>query len=411
MKIINEFNPQELMNTAWAFSTLGLYNHPLLQVISAAALAKISEFNPHDLSGLAWSFSVLGYRDLPLMDAIAAAAIKTLSEFKPQDLSNIAWSFANLGVCIAPLMDAISEAAMSKIGAFQPQDLGNTFWAYAKLEYPPNESLREAISAAALGRIRELEPQNLAMLAWALSTLGIVDETLLTSIASAAIPKITEFATHDMANLLWSYPSLEFSVECPLFACVQEALVERVPRESAAVLSKVAARRMTSSLAAEVSEFTNSLLEFAWSFSFAEEDMGHLSLVMRASLLAISRAMDQKCTYESLLGPASGTEPYSMGPNWDFELPTVILDLFGIVAVLKPPHWEVDARVGGSAAPSATANAPLLSSFLRRKFPRETWPLVHCNEQQFGIIHRLDTPSSGVILAGKNFEGYYTLRW
>merc|ERR1719253_431474 len=100
--------------------------------------------------------------------------------------------------------------------------------------------------------------------------------------------------------------------------------------------------------------------------------MGDLIFVIRASLMAIARAMDAKCSYESLVGPSSGAEPYSMGPNWDFELPTVILDLIGIVAVLKPPHWEVDARVGGSPFPSPDGGAPLLSSFLRRKFPQET---------------------------------------
>jgi len=139
--------------------------------------------------------------------------------------------------------------------------------------------------------------------------------------------------------------------------------------------------------------------------------MGHLASVVRSGLLDIARVMDQKCSYESLLGPSSGSRPYSMGPNWDVEIPTVVLDLFGIVAVLKPPHWEVDARAGGSEIKSSDTGAPLLSSFLRRKFPKETCPLVHCNEQQFGIIHRLDTPSSGLILAGKNFEGYYALRW
>lgn len=345
------------------------------------------------------------------MDAIASAAIALIQEFKPQDLSNIAWSFANLGVGNEQLLNAIASAAIAKISLFQPQDLGNTFWAYAKLEIPPGEALRETISSAVLRRINQLEPQNLAMTAWAFSTLGIVDEPLLAAIASAAIRRISEFATHDLANLLWSYPNLELEVDCPLFDSVLLDLSSRVPREVKEVLSKLSSRRVTSHLATAVSELTNSLLEFAWSFSFSEVAMGDLALVMRTSLLAIARAMDEKCSYESLLGPSSGSQPYSMGPNWNYDLPTVILDLFGIVAVLKPPHWEVDARVGGSPTPSDTAHAPLLSSFLRRKFPRETCPLVHCNEQQFGIIHRLDTPSSGLILAGKNFEGYYTLRW
>lgn len=408
---ITEFNPQELMNTAWAFSTLGLYDKPLLQAISSAALARISEFNPHDLSGLAWSFSVLGYRDIPLMNAIASSAINRISEFRPQDLANTAWAFANIGVTDEPLLASISAAAIATITSFQPQDLGNTFWAYAKLEVPPGEELKDAISDAVLRRLSELEPQNLAMTAWAFSTLGIVNEPLMTAISEKAIKSLSDFATHDMANLLWSYPSLELEVECPLFARVRETLADRIPDEVSATLAKLAARTITPILAAEVAEFTNALLEFAWSFAFSEQEMGELAIIIRTSLLAIARAMDTNCLCESLLGPCSGSEPYNMGPNWDHELPSVILDLSGIVAVLKPPHWEVDARPGGSPLKSTDGGAPLLSSFLRRKYPLETYPLVHSNEQQFGIIHRLDTPSSGLILAGKNFVGYYTLRW
>lgn len=190
----------------------------------------------------------------------------------------------------------------------------------------------------------------------------------------------------------------------------REILVDRIPTEVSSTISKFTTRPVTSSLVAEVSEFTNTLLEFAWSFAFSDEEMGDLMVVIRSSLMAIARAMDEHCTCESLLGVGSGSQPYGMGPNWDGEVPKVALDLFGIVAVLKPPHWEVDARVGGSPSPSAEG-APVLSSFLRQKYPREIYPLVHCNEQQFGIIHRLDTPSSGLILAGKNFVGYYTLRW
>lgn len=89
------------------------------------------------------------------------------------------------------------------------------------------------------------------------------------------------------------------------------------------------------------------------------------------------------------------------------------MDLAEIVCVLKPAHWEVDARALGVAAvvTQEDRRLPMLSSFLQEKFPREDFPLLHSSEQQFGIIHRLDAPSSGLILAGKNFVGYYTLRW
>jgi len=408
---MGEFNPQELMNMSWAFATLSVFNRTLMEAISAAAIRKIGEFNPHDLSGLAWSFSIMGYRNVPLMAALSAAAITRITEFKPQDLANMAWSFANLGFQDEPLLTAISAAAIASMSDFRPQDLGNTFWAFAKLEIAPGEALKDAISSASLRLIAELEPQNLAMTAWAFASLGIVHETLMAAISAASLRTITQFATHDLANLLWSYPALELEVTCPLFPRVREILVDRVPAEASAALARLSTGTVTSFFAAEVSEFTNALLEFAWSFAFSDNEMGDLVVVIRSSLLAIARAMDDKGVQ---LPPALSPAPQApAGPtNWEgMELPTIVLDLPGIVAVLKPPHWEVDARAGGSPIPSSECGAPLLSNFLRWNYPLDKFPLVHCNEQQYGIIHRLDTPSSGLILAGKNFVGYYTLRW
>mmetsp|Transcript_42058 Transcript_42058/g.136103 ORF Transcript_42058/g.136103 Transcript_42058/m.136103 type:complete len:522 (+) Transcript_42058:236-1801(+) len=344
------------------------------------------------------------------MESLAAPSMATLSEFKPQDIANTAWSFANVGFKHEPLLAAISACAIAKIEEFQPQDLGNTFWAFAKVEVMPDELLKTAISAASLRRISELEPQNLAMTAWSFSTLGIVDEELMSAIACRAVGRIAEFAIHDLSNLLWSYPALELDAGCGLFGLARRLLAERLPADSAAVIEKLAARTVTTYVVAEVSEFTNSLLEFAWSFAFAGEDMVEVGDILRRCLLAIATVLDERCSWQSLLGPSSGAVPYGLGPSWGSEVPSIVLDLPGIVVVLKPPHWEVDARAGGSL-PGDSSGAPLFSSFLRRRFPREVHPLMHCNEQQFGIIHRLDAPSSGLILAGKNFVGYYTLRW
>lgn len=213
-----------------------------------------------------------------------------------------------------------------------------------------------------------------------------------------------------MANLVWSYPTLELRVDVPLFPAVREAMVPRVAREVAHALEKLTSRPVTIRLAAEVAEFTNSLLEFAWSFSFADEEMGALATKIQEGLLEIAIVMDKKCSSSTLIRDArpAGDEPKT--PQGSHR-PRIILDLPGIVAVLKPPHWEVDARVGGTPSTEETSGAPMLSGFLRRTFSADACPLIHCKEQQWGIIHRLDTPSSGLILAGKSFQGYFTLRW
>ncbi|CAE7204751.1 rluD [Symbiodinium sp. CCMP2592] len=44
-------------------------------------------------------------------------------------------------------------------------------------------------------------------------------------------------------------------------------------------------------------------------------------------------------------------------------------------------------------------------------YASEKYPLLFSEVHQYGIIHRLDVPSSGLILVGKTFVGYFALRW
>jgi len=72
-------------------------------------------------------------------------------------------------------------------------------------------------------------------------------------------------------------------------------------------------------------------------------------------------------------------------------------------AVHKPPGWEVDCADVGTGI--------WLSTYLRQRFaPREA-PLVHHEEHQFGMVHRLDRVSSGLLLVGKTFIGFHSLGW
>lgn len=173
------------------------------------------------------------------------------------------------------------------------------------------------------------------------------------------------------------------------------------------MLDKVRAGPLTTSLTAGISDYTSSLLELAWSLTFAGKNFGTLGDLLQSGLLAMAQSLDDRSRHDALLA----CEAADMGPAWQGELPRVVLDLRDIVVVLKPPHWEVDAHAGGHSERCEASGAPLLSSFLRARFSRHDHPLLHCSQHQFGIIHRLDAPSSGLILAGKNFKGYYVLRW
>eukprot|EP00933_Yihiella_yeosuensis_P017958 TRINITY_DN14932_c0_g1_i1.p1 TRINITY_DN14932_c0_g1~~TRINITY_DN14932_c0_g1_i1.p1 ORF type:complete len:610 (-),score=81.99 TRINITY_DN14932_c0_g1_i1:68-1897(-) len=412
---IGDFNSQELVNTAWAFATLVLFDLPVLNAIAGYAVQNATKFNPQDVASLVWAFSSINFRPITLMNALAEIAVNDMAEFRPQDIANTAWSFANSALLNEPLFEAISAASLQRITSFQPQDLGNTIWAYAKLEVNLSRPLLDAIADEALRQISELRPQNLAMTAWSFATFGIVHQPLLEAISCKAIDLLSEFATHDLANLLWAYPSLELCIAEPLFFQAQGTLVDRLPGEVAQILQQVRTSHLTAQIMTVVRGFTSSLLELVWAYSFMDLDaalLEHVRGSLQHALLTVARALDESCATEGGLLSAEAP-PSSFGASWNgFELPTVVLNMPDIVVLLKPPLWEVDARPPEELQESSgiDAGVPLISSFLRKTFPKETFPLLHSQAQQFGIIHRLDVPSSGLILAGKNFVGYYTLR-
>jgi 23S rRNA-/tRNA-specific pseudouridylate synthase len=75
----------------------------------------------------------------------------------------------------------------------------------------------------------------------------------------------------------------------------------------------------------------------------------------------------------------------------------------GLLAIHKPRKWEVDTQANESVSG--------LSFWLRAVHSEMPCPLTHDTEHSFGFIHRLDIPSSGLLLAAETFEAYYLLQW
>lgn len=86
-------------------------------------------------------------------------------------------------------------------------------------------------------------------------------------------------------------------------------------------------------------------------------------------------------------------------------LPQIVDLPRGMMVVLKPVNWEVDGLT------SEGGGGLLLSSFVQSVLPRDQFPLVHTMELDFGFIHRLDVPSSGLVLGGTSLEGLFQLKW
>ena len=164
--VVGELNPQELANTAWAYTTAGRPAPALYDALATEAAARVRTLNPQGIANLAWAFARAGRAAPRLFDVMAAEAVLQIDEFNAQDLANTAWAYAKVGYPAGALFDTIAAAAPSRVGEFNAQALANTAWAYATAGHPA-PALFDAIAAAAPARVGDFSPQALANTAWA----------------------------------------------------------------------------------------------------------------------------------------------------------------------------------------------------------------------------------------------------
>ena len=70
----------------------------------------MDEFKPQNLANTAWAFATAKQLDAHLFSALARMAERRVGEFKPQNLTNTAWSFATVGLPDAQLFTEFLKA-------------------------------------------------------------------------------------------------------------------------------------------------------------------------------------------------------------------------------------------------------------------------------------------------------------
>lgn len=147
----------------------------------------------------------------------------------------------------------------------------------------------------------------------------------------------------------------------------------------------------------------------AWALHFAGALTDMLDSDMYTLVMALAGFMDSKLSERTVGqgGPASPAHPCQMvsaKEDVDPDVPPKILvDLPDMCVVHKPPGWEVDCADVGTGL--------WLSSYLQHRYTSVEAPLVYFAEHQFGMVHRLDRVSSGLLLVGKTCLGFAALRW
>ena len=309
----NQYKPQELSNTAWGIATLlskrrniSLQQHSqnaqqidkkedstedeaavvIFRKIAAQLSERVDEFKPQEISNTIWAFATVGFgaadsaqsnsyndyfyvsgsdktMDVPLiqntLQIVAANIITKLHRFRPQELNNLAWGMARLGhydshPLIPKLCQGIGQEIIKRYHKFSPQDIGTSLWAFATVGYlDDQEVFYKAASRLSYSQARTFKPQEMSNTVWALATAGITpqfthafDNTLVSrshqrknsleeitrdpitecfaAAASEIIRRPHEFKEQEIKDILWSFSKV--GIRHPLlFRTVAEHLV------------------------------------------------------------------------------------------------------------------------------------------------------------------------------------------
>lgn len=258
------------------------------------------------------------------------------------------------------------------------------------------EAKQWSVALDVVGRARaNLSPNCLLGLAWAFAALDVRDADIWQRLASVSATQIKDLDLESLSALAWSFASAgTATATTALLRAAAEELIARLAA-GPAQLSESASVATAKCVAAAVWAFNLSGLR-------SEPLVARAHVVMRD----IGRGLDVKSDgLSGVLQPvAAAVEPRRISGRGDFaDEPRVSKELADLMVVHKPKGWEVADR-------GALAAAQALSAYVRARFAARRLPLPGDVRQCSGILHRLDVPSSGLILASKTYESYYDLQ-
>ncbi|CAE7199051.1 unnamed protein product [Symbiodinium natans] len=91
-------------------------------------------------------------------------------------------------------------------------------------------------------------------------------------------------------------------------------------------------------------------------------------------------------------------------------MPYVLSEIPDLLVILKPPGWEVEARWEGGEMNYRSLHSLLTEESQESQIPLgSSAPIFFDAGATFGFLHRLDVPSSGLVLASRTYQAYYAL--
>ncbi|CAE8622708.1 unnamed protein product, partial [Polarella glacialis] len=302
------------------------------------------------------------------------------------------------------------RAALKRIA---PQGFANLLWAVAKSPGPQLgdmelASFRDVARTALSSQLGDFLPQHLANIAWALARVTAseppsvggalpLQEPLL-RLEEACCRRVEEFKLQELSNVAWAFATM--GEEC-------DRLFEAIGGEAELRLRALDCGSMSWE---ELADMGLNTLGLVWAARHAGHFRESLRCTAASALLRLGRSLDLKMRE----GPESLQTTKSPGATWSTgnpQEPFVVLELPDRQVLLKPPGWEVDSyQVDCEADCGSQGSKALLSTFVFSAHPeRVARPILRDEVHRRGFLHRLDVPSSGLILLATSYEAYYDL--
>lgn len=279
-------------------------------------------------------------------------------------------------------MKVLSDASIAKIDQFKPTELASTAWAFGKLCIL-DEPLMANIASKAVAKMSGFNDQAMSNTVWAFVTLSSPFDALMDKAAAEALLRAHALDSQNLSMIAWAFAEVKKSRE-PLFVAISLRAV---------VLLKSCAEESS------MQEAYMPALSLAYAFTVLSAKPSGAADVPAAAAQCLQRhgaRLDEKFKFNfaPVLGQHSMTEPAIL--RWQQ----------GVCIVWKPPGWEVTVSDGEDQA--VYSSGPQLQDWLGHRFP--DCPIARDPVASYGLVHRLDRETSGMVMWAPTYQSYYALR-
>lgn len=260
---------------------------------------------------------------------------------------------------------------------------------------------REEQAVKFLRSVEHFKAADCAYLSWAFAKFQVHSVDVLRRIAEEVVINVKRIKLELLSDVAWAFATLQE----PSTLLFRQIAAEIASRLDAVGLQRGAALQPTTVT-------TRDVMRVVWALNFAGVECHALLHKARALMLRIGRGLDEAVEQE-LLSVAGSKAPRILplvptgehirahfGAVADVHVQVDLPDRF---VIQKEPDWEVDsAAAAGTGWP--------LSSFVRALHPPRLWRILGDAGHRHGFLHRLDVPSSGLVLVAKTYTAYFDLQ-